>query len=247
MAPGYLSYPFLINFSSLSLLLTSCLSLSPFFTSFIITFSGNVKFIAIERGTPIWSTSKFGSGDITLLALKSTLFPIKFPLIRPSFPFSLLVNVFIGIPFLRTLFELISLLIKPATLACKISKLLCIVVRVAPLSISFFSLLFAFSIWLYWRVKSSWDIKEENDTEGLIWGGQTAKFWIIIDFGFINVRLKPNNSRFLSAILSKILITSSGLIILSSVVLSLFDFWSFLIIFKLSTLYLICSVWHPFL
>ena len=76
LAPGYLFGPFFTNSLRKSLL---C----------IVTVSGTVIFMAILIGTPTSSTSKLGSGDITVLALKSTLFPIKFPLIIPSFPFIL--------------------------------------------------------------------------------------------------------------------------------------------------------------
>ena len=75
-APGYLVGPLITNFLSFSI-----------FRS--VTTSGKVKFMAMERGTPNSSTCKFGSGDITLLALKSTLLPIKLPRTRPSFPFNL--------------------------------------------------------------------------------------------------------------------------------------------------------------
>lgn len=41
------------------------------------------------RGTPTWSIDRLGSGVITARAEKSTRFPIKFPLTRPSLLFSL--------------------------------------------------------------------------------------------------------------------------------------------------------------
>ena len=69
-APGYSSGPFCINFVK-KLLLRS------------FTFTGLVIFIAIFIGTPNWRIDKFGSPVITERALKSTRFPIRFPLIRP--------------------------------------------------------------------------------------------------------------------------------------------------------------------
>jgi hypothetical protein len=45
-----------------------------------------------------WSIARFGSGVMTVLAEKSTRFPIKFPLIRPSFPLSLALIAFSGRP-----------------------------------------------------------------------------------------------------------------------------------------------------
>lgn len=73
-----------------------------------VTISGKVRFWAIVLGTPTVSRGRFGSGvitynntpfiytwqtilnivQLTVLAEKSTRFPIKFPLILPSFPFN---------------------------------------------------------------------------------------------------------------------------------------------------------------
>lgn len=50
---------------------------------------GYVKFFAIFYGIPTSLRSKFGSGLITVLAEKSTLFPNKFCLNLPYFPFNL--------------------------------------------------------------------------------------------------------------------------------------------------------------
>lgn len=50
------------------------------------------------RGTPTWSIDKLGSGVMTARAEKSTRFPIKFPLIRPSLLFSLCFTDFKGRP-----------------------------------------------------------------------------------------------------------------------------------------------------
>jgi hypothetical protein len=54
-----------------------------------------VKDLAIFYGTPSSSSAKFESGLMTLLAEKSTLFPIKCCLNRPYFPFSLSSMLFI--------------------------------------------------------------------------------------------------------------------------------------------------------
>lgn len=63
-----------------------------------VTVSGYVRFKAILQGTPSSSILIFGSGVITVRAEKSTLFPIKLPLIRPSFALSLLQIDLIGLP-----------------------------------------------------------------------------------------------------------------------------------------------------
>ena len=57
-----------------------------------------VSFFAITSGTPTSERSKFGSGDMTVLLEKSTLLPESDPLNLPSFPFSLCVKVFNGLP-----------------------------------------------------------------------------------------------------------------------------------------------------
>mgnify|MGYP006964535239 CR=1 FL=1 len=54
-----------------------------------VTISGKVRFCAMVRGTPTWSIDRLGSGVITARAEKSTRFPIKLPLTRPSLLFSL--------------------------------------------------------------------------------------------------------------------------------------------------------------
>lgn len=63
-----------------------------------VTVSGYVRFNAILHGTPNSSMLMVGSGVITVRAEKSTRFPIKFPLIRPSFALSLLHIDLIGLP-----------------------------------------------------------------------------------------------------------------------------------------------------
>ena len=55
-------------------------------------------FWAIVRGTPTWSTLRLGSGVMTVLAEKSTRFPIRFPRTLPSLPFSLCFTDFSGRP-----------------------------------------------------------------------------------------------------------------------------------------------------
>ena len=52
----------------------------------------------MEIGTPTWSKSKLGSPEMTVRAEKSTRFPIKLPLKRPSLPFNLALIDFIGRP-----------------------------------------------------------------------------------------------------------------------------------------------------
>ncbi|MBA7480247.1 hypothetical protein ES707_15696 [subsurface metagenome] len=54
-----------------------------------VMMSGTVSRTAMCMGTPTSLMSRFGSGEITVLAEKSTLFPERLPLNRPSFPFSL--------------------------------------------------------------------------------------------------------------------------------------------------------------
>ena len=76
-------------------LITSFLILSIFHS---VTISGIVSFIATCSGTPTSDKSKLGSGEITVLLEKSTLFPDSDPLNLPSFPLSLWVNVFSGRP-----------------------------------------------------------------------------------------------------------------------------------------------------
>ena len=54
-----------------------------------VTISGIVSFMATASGTPTSDRSRFGSGEITVLLEKSTLFPEREPRNLPSFPFSL--------------------------------------------------------------------------------------------------------------------------------------------------------------
>lgn len=63
-----------------------------------VTVSGIVRLRAIDKGTPTWSMLMLGSGVITVLAEKSTRFPIKLPRIRPSLPFNLCLIDFSGRP-----------------------------------------------------------------------------------------------------------------------------------------------------
>jgi hypothetical protein len=63
-----------------------------------VTVSGYVRFKAILHGTPNSSILMFGSGVITVRAEKSTRFPIRLPLIRPSFALSLLHIDLMGLP-----------------------------------------------------------------------------------------------------------------------------------------------------
>jgi hypothetical protein len=61
-----------------------------------VTVSGKVRFIAIDFGTPSSSRLRLGSGDTTVLAEKSTRFPIIFFLNLPSFPLNRSLIDFIG-------------------------------------------------------------------------------------------------------------------------------------------------------
>merc|ERR1740123_2284143 len=85
LAPGYWLLPLLTRACILSMLKG-------------VTISGKVRFWAMLLGTPTWSILRLGSGVMTVLALKSTLLPIKFPLILPSLPFSLALTAFRGLP-----------------------------------------------------------------------------------------------------------------------------------------------------
>jgi hypothetical protein len=85
LAPGYLKGPFL----------TSCLRNSTFQG---VTRSGTVSLFAISSGTPTSDMSMLGSGDITVLAEKSTRLPDRLPLNLPSLPFSLWASVLSGRP-----------------------------------------------------------------------------------------------------------------------------------------------------
>ena len=58
-----------------------------------VTTSGIVSLVATDSGTPTSERSRLGSGEITVLLEKSTLFPESEPLNLPSFPFSLCVRV----------------------------------------------------------------------------------------------------------------------------------------------------------
>ena len=58
----------------------------PFKLKFV-TVSGIVCFWAIYMGTPSSSRSMLASGDTTVRLEKSTLFPHRFPRIRPFLPF----------------------------------------------------------------------------------------------------------------------------------------------------------------
>ncbi len=75
--------------------MTSCLILSMFQS---VTISGIVSFFATASGTPTSDRSRFGSGEMTVLLEKSTLLPESDPLNLPSFPLSLCVSVFSGLP-----------------------------------------------------------------------------------------------------------------------------------------------------
>lgn len=76
LAPGNLSGPFR----------TSCFSLAMLC---LFTTSGKVRIWAMNWGRITWSILMLGSGEITVLPVKLDLFPDKFPLNLPFFPFSL--------------------------------------------------------------------------------------------------------------------------------------------------------------
>lgn len=82
-----------------------------------VTVSGKVRFMAMVLGTPSSSRLRLGSGDTTVLAEKSTRFPIRFLRNRPSLPRSLSRMDLMGYPdFLVALITpFISLLIKVPT------------------------------------------------------------------------------------------------------------------------------------
>mmetsp|Transcript_34804 Transcript_34804/g.56134 ORF Transcript_34804/g.56134 Transcript_34804/m.56134 type:complete len:215 (-) Transcript_34804:739-1383(-) len=63
----------------------------------LVTLSGNVMVRAQSSGTPTSSTLRLGSGDITVLAEKSTRFPDRLPRKRPCFPFSLCTSARMGL------------------------------------------------------------------------------------------------------------------------------------------------------
>jgi hypothetical protein len=73
-APGHTSGPFRMHARSFSMLWS-------------MTFSGNVMIFATCRGTPTCVISRFGSGEMTVRAEKSTRFPDKLPRKRPLLPF----------------------------------------------------------------------------------------------------------------------------------------------------------------
>lgn len=75
LAPGWTSGPFRISFLRKSMFA-------------LLTRSGYVKIMATWTGTATWSMRKFGSGEITVRPLKSTRFPLRFPLKRPCLPLS---------------------------------------------------------------------------------------------------------------------------------------------------------------
>ena len=84
-APGYTSGPFITS-----------LRISSMFHSVI--FSGTDNRMAISSGTPTSFMSRFGSGEITVRAEKSTLLPERLLLNLPSFPFNLCESVFNALP-----------------------------------------------------------------------------------------------------------------------------------------------------
>ena len=84
-APGYTLLPLRINVYKRLIL-------------YLLTTSGNVKFIAILYGTPSSSMLKLASGLMTERALKSTRLPIKLLRMRPSLCDKRCCNVFIGRP-----------------------------------------------------------------------------------------------------------------------------------------------------
>ena len=75
--------------------MTSCLISSMFHS---VTFSGTDRRMATSFGTPTSLISRFGSGEITVLAEKSTRLPERLLLNLPSFPFNLCERVFNALP-----------------------------------------------------------------------------------------------------------------------------------------------------
>ena len=62
----------------------------------LLTISLTVSISAISNGIPISFSLRVGSGDITVLELKFTLFPARLCLILPSLPLILSVIVLRG-------------------------------------------------------------------------------------------------------------------------------------------------------
>ena len=58
----------------------------------LVTLSGKVSVVATWMGTPTSLIARLGSGEMTVRPEKSTLFPDRFPLKRPCFPFSRCTN-----------------------------------------------------------------------------------------------------------------------------------------------------------
>ena len=144
--------------------------------------------------------------------------------------------------------------IKVATLNWRFSNLFWNVASVAFLFFSSRKSSLHLSIWLYWWVKSSWDLKEEStDTDGRTWGGQTAKFFIIIHSGREYFGSKPKSWQSKSDIFENICMTSSGEISLvfswlfSSSWSSSFLTDSSIVIFKFSLLNVGWMWLHPIL
>lgn len=105
LAPGHSFGPLITNYLNLSI-----------FSG--VTTSGNVRLRAMDLGTPNSSIAILGSGETTVLAEKSTLFPIKFFLNLPSLPLSLSLKDLIGLPLFNLAYgnpDPNSLFIKVAT------------------------------------------------------------------------------------------------------------------------------------
>mmetsp|Transcript_7611 Transcript_7611/g.21334 ORF Transcript_7611/g.21334 Transcript_7611/m.21334 type:complete len:210 (+) Transcript_7611:4072-4701(+) len=134
----------------------------------------------MDRGTPTWSTLRFGSAVITVLAEKSTRFPIKLPLIRPSLPLSRCLIVFNGFPprcFSCTpSLALASLSNNALTLYWSNSSNWDTMWGASPARHNCSKVLLAFTMFTSWCVRSSSDrwFESPSCTLGRTWGGGTG-------------------------------------------------------------------------
>mmetsp|Transcript_22490 Transcript_22490/g.69467 ORF Transcript_22490/g.69467 Transcript_22490/m.69467 type:complete len:260 (+) Transcript_22490:3492-4271(+) len=134
----------------------------------------------MERGTPTWSTERFGSAVMTVRAEKSTRLPMRLPRMRPSLPFKRCRIVFSGLPprcFSWTpSFALASLSNSALTLYCNSSSNCPTMCGASPARQSWSSVLFAFTMLTSWCVRSSSDRwpASPNCTDGRTCGGGTG-------------------------------------------------------------------------
>lgn len=141
-----------------------------------------VKIFDMNSGTMTWLGCKFGSGEMTVLAVKFDLFPDKFCLNLPCLPFSLVqndrINLFLSS---KTGRPGASVLIYWLQWDCSKYQALLILPKSYPLSIMVsFIFLFRNIMSLIFMVKSSsFDKLFVSITLGLIQTGGTIKWSII--------------------------------------------------------------------